>query len=458
MRKEWVWAVMVGMLLNACSNESPQQKQASKQTYNGPVVEITGADPHYEPYSQTANQDYRHDGKKYNIVQDPQDFTETGLASIYSQALTGDTTATGDIFDASALAAAHPTLPIPCYVRVTNLANGRMIVVRVNDRGPFEHGRIIDLTQAAADRLNLTNSTKIKLDFISVAQDGTLSGPGTIGTTVAKQSYALPARPDIGGGMSTPMPASAPSSNDVRPISNSTLAPASTNSATPVTSPSDNTNNSASSNNGGFLNKSSTSSNTPSSGSSNGGFLNQSSSTNSSYNGDDSSSASSGGGFLNKPTPLPAGVLESDTPAVSKSSRPVTYVTKGPVINTPAPGPVYHTAATPATTSSDTATSSTPIAATDSSDDSAVADSSAAASTAVKGGFMLQVGALSNQQNAQTWQKTLSKRFSVPGKVKANGSTYRVQLGPFTSRQQALQLQKRLSSEANQASFVTPAQ
>ena len=70
-------------------------------------------------------------------------------------------------------------------------------------------GKIIDLSQAAADRLNLTNSTKVRVDFINVAQDGTLSGPGTIGTTVAKQSYALPSRPSLGASnMGTPTLAS----------------------------------------------------------------------------------------------------------------------------------------------------------------------------------------------------------------------------------------------------------
>lgn len=98
-------------------------------------------------------------------------------------------------------------MPIPSYVRVTNLANGRQLVVRVNDRGPYTKGRIIDLSKAAADRLNLSNNTKVKVDFINVAPDGTLSGPGTIGTIVAKQSYALPARPDLGSsGMGTLIP------------------------------------------------------------------------------------------------------------------------------------------------------------------------------------------------------------------------------------------------------------
>lgn len=71
------------------------------------------------------------------------------------------------------------------------------VVVCVNDRGPYTKGHIIDLSKAAADRLNLSNNTKVKVNFIRVAPDGALSGPGTIGSTVAKQSHALPARPDL---------------------------------------------------------------------------------------------------------------------------------------------------------------------------------------------------------------------------------------------------------------------
>jgi rare lipoprotein A len=80
-------------------------------------------------------------------------------------------------------------------VRVTNLANGRMIVVRINDRGPYGNDRVISLSRASADRLNTSNNTKVRIDPIIVAPDGSLSGPGMACTTVAKQTYALPARP-----------------------------------------------------------------------------------------------------------------------------------------------------------------------------------------------------------------------------------------------------------------------
>ncbi|MCT6980821.1 endolytic peptidoglycan transglycosylase RlpA, partial [Salmonella enterica subsp. enterica serovar Oranienburg] len=107
---------------------------------------------------------------------------------------------------------------------ITNLANGRMIVVRINDRGPYGNDRVISLSRAAADRLNTSNNTKVRIDPIIVAQDGSLSGPGMACTTVAKQTYALPARPDLsGGGTMSSAPDAGQPQNDIRPISNSTL-------------------------------------------------------------------------------------------------------------------------------------------------------------------------------------------------------------------------------------------
>jgi rare lipoprotein A len=181
--------------------------------------------PGKKPLSATANQDYERDGKSYKIVQDASRFSQAGLAAIYDAEPGSNLTASGEAFDPMQLTAAHPTLPIPSYARITNLANGRMIVVRINDRGPYGNDRVISLSRAAADRLNTSNNTKVRIDPIIVAQDGSLSGPGMACTTVAKQTYALPARPDLSGGMgsvSSPSEPVAPQ-GDVRAISNDTL-------------------------------------------------------------------------------------------------------------------------------------------------------------------------------------------------------------------------------------------
>ncbi|EHX0485757.1 endolytic peptidoglycan transglycosylase RlpA [Salmonella enterica] len=228
MRKQLpVICVAAGIvLLAACTNDGGQQQTTvapQPAVCNGPTVEISGAEPRYEPLNPTANQDYQRDGKSYKIVQDPSRFSQTGLAAIYDAEPGSNLTASGEMFDPMQLTAAHPTLPIPSYARITNLANGRMIVVRINDRGPYGTDRVISLSRAAADRLNTSNNTKVRIDPIIVAPDGSLSGPGMACTTVAKQTYALPPRPDLSGGMGSASSAPAQPQGDVLPVSNATL-------------------------------------------------------------------------------------------------------------------------------------------------------------------------------------------------------------------------------------------
>ncbi|EGM9062422.1 endolytic peptidoglycan transglycosylase RlpA [Salmonella enterica] len=228
MRKQLpVICVAAGIvLLAACTNDGGQQQTTvapQPAVCNGPVVEISGAEPRYEPLNPTANQDYQREGKSYKIVQDPSRFSQAGLAAIYDAEPGSNLTASGEMFDPMQLTAAHPTLPIPSYARITNLANGRMIVVRINDRGPYGTDRVISLSRAAADRLNTSNNTKVRIDPIIVAPDGSLSGPGMACTTVAKQTYALPPRPDLSGGMGSVSSTPAQPQGDVLPVSNSTL-------------------------------------------------------------------------------------------------------------------------------------------------------------------------------------------------------------------------------------------
>ncbi|EHB3782499.1 endolytic peptidoglycan transglycosylase RlpA [Salmonella enterica subsp. houtenae serovar 17:z29:-] len=228
MRKQLpVICVAAGIvLLAACTNDGGQQQTTvapQPAVCNGPAVEISGAEPRYEPLNPTANQDYQRDGKSYKIVQDPSRFSQTGLAAIYDAEPGSNLTASGEMFDPMQLTAAHPTLPIPSYARITNLANGRMIVVRINDRGPYGTDRVISLSRAAADRLNTSNNTKVRIDPIIVAPDGSLSGPGMACTTVEKQTYALPPRPDLSGGIGSASSAPAQPQGDVLPVSNSTL-------------------------------------------------------------------------------------------------------------------------------------------------------------------------------------------------------------------------------------------
>ena len=171
MRKQWLGICIAASLLAACTSDDGQQQATvappQPAVCNGPIVEISGADPVYEPLNASANQDYERDGKSYKIVQDPSRFSQAGFAAIYDAEPGSNLTATGEAFDPMQLTAAHPTLPVPSYARITNLANGRMIVVRINDRGPYGNDRVISLSRAAADRLNTSNNTKVRIDRLS---------------------------------------------------------------------------------------------------------------------------------------------------------------------------------------------------------------------------------------------------------------------------------------------------
>jgi len=382
MRKQWSGICIAVSLLAACTSDDGQQQATvappQPAVCNGPVVEISGADPRFEPLSATANQDYERDGKSYKIVQDPSRFSQAGLAAIYDAEPGSNLTASGEAFDPMQLTAAHPTLPIPSYARITNLANGRMIVVRINDRGPYGNDRAISLSRAAADRLNTSNNTKVRIDPIIVAQDGSLSGPGMACTTVAKQTYALPARPDLSGGMGSASSVSEPApQGDVHAISNDTLKSEDTMGA-PVSS----------------------------------------------------------GGFLGAPTTLASGVLEGSEPpapqpvvtAPVNQTAPVTAPVSAP---TPAPVTAPGSAQTPVTA---------PVSA-----------------PAQAGGYVVQVGAVSDQARAQQYQQRLGQQFGVPGRVEQNGAVWRIQLGPFASKSEAAALQQRLQNEAQLQSFIAVA-
>ena len=113
---------------------------------------------------------YKVKGQWYSPKEEP-GYRKSGLASWYGDAFHGRLTANGEIYDMTHLTAAHPTMPLPSYARVTNAKNGASIVVRVNDRGPYAHGRIIDLSRRAAEMLDYTHSgvAKVEVEYIGRA-------------------------------------------------------------------------------------------------------------------------------------------------------------------------------------------------------------------------------------------------------------------------------------------------
>ena len=117
---------------------------------------VPDAEPVLEPIrSGGANKPYEALGKAYVPITQDRPFTERGLASWYGRKFHGRRTASGEVYNMYAMTAAHPTLPIPSYARVRNPANGREVVLRINDRGPFHAGRIVDLSYTAALKLDL---------------------------------------------------------------------------------------------------------------------------------------------------------------------------------------------------------------------------------------------------------------------------------------------------------------
>jgi rare lipoprotein A len=114
---------------------------------------VPDAVPKVEPLRPAANRPYEIFGKTYTPLTTLRPYRQTGVASWYGRRYHGKPTSSGEIYDMYAMTAAHPTLPIPSYARVTNLKNRRTVVVRVNDRGPFLHDRVIDLSYAAAYRI-----------------------------------------------------------------------------------------------------------------------------------------------------------------------------------------------------------------------------------------------------------------------------------------------------------------
>lgn len=146
--------------------------------------------PRHEPLADYANRSYKVFGKTYHPATARSRVRQVGLASWYGRQFHGRKTAIGERYDMYAVTAAHPTLPLPSYVRVTNLETRRTIVVRVNDRGPFHPGRIIDLSYAAASKLGFANKGSARVAIETIVSDD-LRAP-TLAMETGASARALP--------------------------------------------------------------------------------------------------------------------------------------------------------------------------------------------------------------------------------------------------------------------------
>ncbi len=195
----FVWLILlplsVGLLVSGCSSVGvtpPSRYAMSKDA--GPdghfdAESLPDPVPRYEARSRSGNKSpYVVWGKTYHIMPSASGYTQTGIASWYGAKFHGYDTASGEPYDMYALTAAHKSLPLPTWVRVTNLDNGRTTVVKVNDRGPFHDGRIIDLSYAAAMKLGYAGkgTARVSVEAIEVAPPTALAGsPAARGTPVS---------------------------------------------------------------------------------------------------------------------------------------------------------------------------------------------------------------------------------------------------------------------------------
>ncbi len=133
---------------------------------------LPDAVPRLEPLNRFANRPYSVFGVDYVPATSLRAYRERGLASWYGRKFHNQKTATGEVYDMYAMTAAHPTLPLPSYARVTSLASGKSVIVRVNDRGPFHPGRVIDLSYAAAYRIGIAQRGSGEVEVESVLPCG----------------------------------------------------------------------------------------------------------------------------------------------------------------------------------------------------------------------------------------------------------------------------------------------
>ena len=156
-------------LLAGCHSFSRQDGVPSGRLDPNNIVD---AQPRREPITRAGNKSpYTVLGKTYTLLPSAKGYRVRGTASWYGSKFHGESTANGETYDAMAMTAAHCTLPIPSYVQVTNLENGRRAIVRVNDRGPFVDNRVIDLSYAAATKLGYANKGTALVEVVGIDVD-----------------------------------------------------------------------------------------------------------------------------------------------------------------------------------------------------------------------------------------------------------------------------------------------
>lgn len=167
--------VLASCILSACQSAGRYtQSVDSKPQFDYGQIDLSDAVPRYEQYRTINSRPYTVLGKSYTPMLEGKGYAQQGQASWYGQKFHGHTTSNGEVYDMFAMTAAHKTLPLPSYVKVTNLSNQKTAILRVNDRGPFHANRIIDLSYAAAKKLDVlkTGVADVKVEVIHIDQNG----------------------------------------------------------------------------------------------------------------------------------------------------------------------------------------------------------------------------------------------------------------------------------------------
>ena len=160
-------AGFTGLLLISCARDraSVQEPADGPSTLGIKASDVADALPRNEPLARYGNHSpYEVFGKKYYVLPSSKGYREQGIASWYGSKFHGRRTSSGEPYDMHLATAAHKSLPLPTYAEVTNLDNGKKVIVKINDRGPFKPGRLIDMSYGAALRLGMTGTGTARVD------------------------------------------------------------------------------------------------------------------------------------------------------------------------------------------------------------------------------------------------------------------------------------------------------
>jgi rare lipoprotein A len=185
-RSARVCVFLLAAMLAACSSPLPQRSTSAPAANAGryemendsgvlepiDLARVRQVEPKRETRTLAGNKSpYTINGRTYRVLENETGYTETGMASWYGRKFHGHLTSNGEVYDMFQLSAAHTTLPIPSYIRVTNLDNGKSIIARVNDRGPFHPGRIVDMSYAGAVMLGYADRGTARVRVEAIVPD-----------------------------------------------------------------------------------------------------------------------------------------------------------------------------------------------------------------------------------------------------------------------------------------------